>query len=102
MPTLCDFGDRIGPTHAAPIAVTPADRDFLYSVRVAADDESFLLEALWLDWQQANVQRGVPCAICHALDGGQHALECEHRARMIFSVNRSHQNCTTRTLSRQE
>ncbi len=85
LPTLCDFGDRLGPTHATPTALTPADRDFLYSIRVATDEESFLLEALWLDWQNANVHRGVsPCVCCGAAVNAHHALNCERRAPMTF------------------
>lgn len=85
LPTLCDFGDRLGPTHAAPAAVTSADKDFLCSIHVASDDENFMLEALWLDWKQANVQRGHSlCADCGAAPGGQHSLECSNRAVMTF------------------
>jgi hypothetical protein len=46
LPTLCDFGDRVGPTHASPTTLTSSDRDFLWSIRVAADEENFLLETL--------------------------------------------------------
>jgi hypothetical protein len=88
LPTLCDFGARLGPTHATPVAVTPADKDFLCSIHVAADDENFLLEALWLEWQHANIHRGVsPCADCGAAPDSQHSLECQHHARMNFDGN---------------
>lgn len=94
LPTLCDFGDRIGPTHAVPVAITPRDRDFLCSLHVASDDENFFLEALWFEWQHANTNLGPGyCASCHAPVGGQHALECTYRARMTFDASPSRQKC---------
>jgi hypothetical protein len=85
LPTLCDFGGRLGPTHATPVAVTPADKDFLSSIHVAVDDENFLLQALWLDWENANIHHGDwPCFECGAAPGEQHALECTHHAAMMF------------------
>jgi hypothetical protein len=97
LPVLCDLGDRIGPTRATPLALTPADRDFLHSVHVFSDDEGFLLEALWLEWQHANANRGPGrCFRCNAPEGGQHALDCERHAEMVFDVDRSRQKCSTR------
>ena len=85
LPTLCDFGYRLGPTHATPVVLTPADKDFLYSIHVAIDEEVFLLEALWLEWQKANIHRGVfRCAGCGAAVNAQHALNCERGAPMTF------------------
>jgi hypothetical protein len=87
LPTLCDFGYRLGPTHATPIVLTPADKDFLYSIHIPIDEEGFLLEALWLDWQNANINRGVfACSDCSAAVNTQHALNCERRAPMIFDA----------------
>jgi hypothetical protein len=97
LPVLCDFGDRIGPTRAAPVAVTSRDRDFLHSAHVASDDESFFLEALWLEWQHANTNLGPGCCIaCHVSEGGQHVLDCEHGARMVFGGSPSRQKFATR------
>ncbi|MGH9448275.1 MAG: hypothetical protein ACRD4R_00520 [Candidatus Acidiferrales bacterium] len=85
LPTLCDFGYQLGPTHATPIALTPRDKDFLYSIHVAIDEESFLLEALWLDWRNMNIQRGATaCAECGAAVNGQHSMSCKRRALMAF------------------
>lgn len=95
LPTLCDFGDRIGPSHAAPLAVTPSDRDFLRSVHVSPDEESFLLEALWLEWRHANTHRRPRCCpACHAPEGGQHAMNCERRAPMVFGEARLRPRCS--------
>ncbi|MGH9688377.1 MAG: hypothetical protein ACRD5K_14935 [Candidatus Acidiferrales bacterium] len=91
LPTMCDFGDRVGPSRATPMALSPTDKDYLYSIHVSIDEESFLLEALWLDWQQANRHRGdVPCADCGAADGGQHSLDCERHAQMKFNGSVAH------------
>lgn len=85
LPTLCDFGERVGPTRATPVVLTPADKEFLCSIHVATDEENFLLEALWLDWQHANFHSCLsPCARCGASLYGQHALDCKRRAAMIF------------------
>jgi hypothetical protein len=92
LPVLCDFGDRLGPTHATPIALTPNDKDFLHSLHVSTDDESFVLEALWSEWQHTNVHQGPSaCADCGAAPRGQHSLSCERRAPMIFEVGSRHQ-----------
>lgn len=89
LPELCDFGGRVGPTRATPVAVTPADKDFLYSIRVAADEENFLLEALWADWQHANANlRGSSCSDCGAAPGEQHAFDCGRHAPMTFDLAR--------------
>lgn len=91
LPTLCDFGDRVGPTQAAPVAVTAADKDFLQSIHVPADEEAFLLEALWIEWQQANVHSGITaCHDCGTPAGGQHSLDCRQRARMSFDADLLH------------
>ena len=97
LPTLCDYGDRVGPTHASPMAVTPADKDLLSSMHVAADEESFLLEALWLDWRQANRHRGTSaCGDCGATPGGQHSISCNRRAPMSFDGSVLHHKHATR------
>lgn len=91
LPILCDFGDRVGPTHATPVAVSAADKNFLHSIHVPVDQEDFLLEALWVEWQHANVHRGITaCRDCGAPPGGQHSLECGQRARMIFDADVLH------------
>ncbi|MDE3169876.1 MAG: hypothetical protein KGL75_07025 [Acidobacteriota bacterium] len=85
LPELCDFGGRVGPTRATPVAVTPSDKDFLYSIRVAADEENFLLEALWTDWQHANAHHGIlSCAGCGARSGEQHSFDCGRHAPVTF------------------
>jgi hypothetical protein len=92
LPVLCDFGDRIGPTHATPIALTPNDKDFLHTLHVSTDDENFLLEALWSEWQHANAHQGPSaCADCGAAAYEQHALDCEQRASMTFDRVVPHQ-----------
>lgn len=94
LPTLCDFGGRVGPTHATPITFTPSDRDFLCSIHVAADEENFLLEALWLDWRHANLHRDLsPCAGCGAKMYGQHTLDCKRGAPMTFDDSVLHRKC---------
>lgn len=83
---MCDFGDRVGPTRATPMALSPADKDYLYSIHVTIDEESFMLEALWLDWQHANAHHGHRlCADCGAAEGGQHLLDCARHAHMKFN-----------------
>lgn len=97
LPVLCDFGERVGPTRATPVAITLADKEFLYSMHVAADAEDFLLEALWVEWERANVRQGISaCPGCGAAPGGQHALECRLHAPMTFEpVHSSHAHVRT-------
>ncbi len=73
------------------MALSPADKEYLYSIQVTNDEESFLLEALWLEWQHANAHHGGrPCADCGAADGAQHSLDCERHAQMKFNGSVAH------------
>jgi len=65
--------------------LTSDDVKFLTACGIAADEENFHLEALWLNWQRANLHRDFAhCIGCGAATYQQHALDCKHGAPMIF------------------
>lgn len=54
-------------------------------MHIAADEENFLLEALWLDWQRANLHRNfASCDGFGAATFEQHTLDCPRGAMMLF------------------
>jgi hypothetical protein len=65
--------------------LTARDVKFLKACGIAADDENFQLEALWLNWQRANLHRDFStCRDCGAKTYEQHALDCKHGPAMVF------------------